>query len=55
MAPAAQSEEIVFRVYTMANLKERLGMVPLLVVSNVHFGITMSSHFELFGSLVLSQ
>ncbi len=33
MAPSALSEEIVFRGYTIANLRERLGIVPMLIVS----------------------
>lgn len=35
--PAALKEEIVFRGYTMANLKERLGVVPLAIISATIF------------------
>ncbi len=39
VVPSALNEEIVFRGYTIANLKERLGMVPLLTVSAIIFTI----------------
>lgn len=37
VVPAALKEEIVFRGYTIANLKERLGVVPLIIVSATIF------------------
>ncbi|RQD68649.1 MAG: CPBP family intramembrane metalloprotease, partial [Tindallia sp. MSAO_Bac2] len=37
IVPAALNEEIVFRGYTIANLKEGLGLVPLITVSAIIF------------------